>query len=231
MGRAIAPKSNEENDIYCSFPERQCFWSGDLPSKCWKEEAFAQDIGLYDKISSRFLCTSQAAEICSKRSRRGLFPLCKCNSESAYKALLLKMPAWAIYQSKVYEQEAWKEFWRCALIARAGNRTPSRTLSKQVHFLAWSGSTGLPGMANGQACCAHDHDCEAADCGPAYSLHKHINFSGVSFHSDSSHASAACCDANQHFLFCIDTGKGLQSCMQYPCGELCLSSLASHSSS
>jgi len=23
-------------------------------------------------------------------------------------------------------------------------------------------------------CCAHDHDCEAEDCGPAWSLHKHI---------------------------------------------------------
>jgi hypothetical protein len=25
------------------------------------------------------------------------------------------------------------------------------------------------------ACCNHDHDCEAADCGPAYSLYKHID--------------------------------------------------------
>jgi hypothetical protein len=25
-----------------------------------------------------------------------------------------------------------------------------------------------------QACCAHDHDCDAADCGPAWSLHTHI---------------------------------------------------------
>ncbi|WIA37737.1 hypothetical protein OEZ86_014615 [Tetradesmus obliquus] len=25
------------------------------------------------------------------------------------------------------------------------------------------------------ACCSHDHDCEAADCGPAYSLYKHID--------------------------------------------------------
>lgn len=23
-------------------------------------------------------------------------------------------------------------------------------------------------------CCAHDHDCEAEDCGPAWSLHKHV---------------------------------------------------------
>ncbi|KAL6753494.1 DUF1000-domain-containing protein [Haematococcus lacustris] len=29
------------------------------------------------------------------------------------------------------------------------------------------------------ACCAHDHDCDAADCGPAYSLHKHIDLSHV----------------------------------------------------
>ena len=39
---------------------------------------------------------------------------------------------------------------------------------------------------NNQACCAHDHDCEAADCGPAYSLHKHINFAGVRLPSTSS---------------------------------------------
>lgn len=32
---------------------------------------------------------------------------------------------------------------------------------------------------NSQGCCAHDHDCEAADCGPAYSLYKHINFSSI----------------------------------------------------
>ncbi|PNW87136.1 hypothetical protein CHLRE_02g110450v5 [Chlamydomonas reinhardtii] len=25
-----------------------------------------------------------------------------------------------------------------------------------------------------KACCAHDHDCEAADCGVAYSLYKHV---------------------------------------------------------
>jgi hypothetical protein len=30
-------------------------------------------------------------------------------------------------------------------------------------------------MPSFQACCAHDHDCEAADCGPAWSLHQHIN--------------------------------------------------------
>lgn len=26
-----------------------------------------------------------------------------------------------------------------------------------------------------QACCAHDHDCEASECGVAYSLYKHID--------------------------------------------------------
>eukprot|EP00884_Botryococcus_braunii_P008180 jgi/Botrbrau1/17363/Bobra.0015s0104.1 len=30
-------------------------------------------------------------------------------------------------------------------------------------------------MPNFQPCCAHDHDCEAADCGPAWSLYQHIN--------------------------------------------------------
>ena len=30
------------------------------------------------------------------------------------------------------------------------------------------------------ACCAHDHDCEAADCGPSWSLHEHIDMSNVS---------------------------------------------------
>ncbi|CAL5223627.1 g6169 [Coccomyxa viridis] len=29
------------------------------------------------------------------------------------------------------------------------------------------------------ACCAHDHDCEAADCGPSWSLHEHIDMSNV----------------------------------------------------
>ncbi|KAF8058416.1 PITH domain-containing protein 1 [Scenedesmus sp. PABB004] len=29
------------------------------------------------------------------------------------------------------------------------------------------------------ACCAHDHDCEAADCGPAYSLYRHIDLAHV----------------------------------------------------
>ena len=31
-----------------------------------------------------------------------------------------------------------------------------------------------------QACCAHDHDCEAAECGPAYSLYKHVDLTNVS---------------------------------------------------
>jgi hypothetical protein len=30
-----------------------------------------------------------------------------------------------------------------------------------------------------QGCCAHDHDCEAAECGPAYSLYKHIDLPHV----------------------------------------------------
>lgn len=30
------------------------------------------------------------------------------------------------------------------------------------------------------ACCNHNHDCEEADCGPAYSLYKHIDQSHVS---------------------------------------------------
>ena len=34
-------------------------------------------------------------------------------------------------------------------------------------------------MPNFGACCAHDHDCEAADCGPAWSLHEHIDQSHV----------------------------------------------------
>lgn len=29
------------------------------------------------------------------------------------------------------------------------------------------------------ACCAHDHDCEAADCGPAWSLHTRITLDRV----------------------------------------------------
>ena len=34
-------------------------------------------------------------------------------------------------------------------------------------------------MPNFGACCAHDHDCEAADCGPAWSLHENIDQSHV----------------------------------------------------
>jgi len=30
-------------------------------------------------------------------------------------------------------------------------------------------------MPPSTACCAHDHDCEAADCGPAWSLHTKIH--------------------------------------------------------
>lgn len=29
-------------------------------------------------------------------------------------------------------------------------------------------------MPPSQGCCGHDHDCEASECGPAYSLYKHI---------------------------------------------------------
>ncbi len=31
-----------------------------------------------------------------------------------------------------------------------------------------------------QGCCAHDHDCEEADCGPSWSLHEHIDLPRVS---------------------------------------------------
>ncbi|KAI8468825.1 MAG: galactose-binding domain-like protein [Monoraphidium minutum] len=34
-------------------------------------------------------------------------------------------------------------------------------------------------MPASQGCCSHDHDCEASDCGPAYSLYKHINLDQV----------------------------------------------------
>lgn len=34
-------------------------------------------------------------------------------------------------------------------------------------------------MPQQTACCAHDHDCEAADCGPAWSLHTHIDSARV----------------------------------------------------
>ena len=30
-----------------------------------------------------------------------------------------------------------------------------------------------------QGCCAHDHDCEEADCGPAWSLHDHVDIPRV----------------------------------------------------
>lgn len=33
-----------------------------------------------------------------------------------------------------------------------------------------------------QGCCAHDHDCEEADCGPSWSLHEHIDLPRVSVH-------------------------------------------------
>lgn len=36
----------------------------------------------------------------------------------------------------------------------------------------------MPPPAQG-GCCAHNHDCEAADCGPAYSLYKHIDLPRV----------------------------------------------------
>jgi hypothetical protein len=34
-------------------------------------------------------------------------------------------------------------------------------------------------MPSNQGCCAHDHDCEATDCGASYSLYKHISPSNI----------------------------------------------------
>lgn len=34
-------------------------------------------------------------------------------------------------------------------------------------------------MPPSKACCSHDHDCDAADCGPAYSLYTHIDQSQI----------------------------------------------------
>ncbi|KAK9800242.1 hypothetical protein WJX73_004888 [Symbiochloris irregularis] len=34
-------------------------------------------------------------------------------------------------------------------------------------------------MPQNAACCAHDHDCESSDCGPAWSLHTHIDTAKV----------------------------------------------------
>ncbi|KAG1670383.1 hypothetical protein FOA52_000143 [Chlamydomonas sp. UWO 241] len=43
----------------------------------------------------------------------------------------------------------------------------------------------------GQACCAHDHDCEASDCGPAFSLYKHIDLPRVRCLNEQDPGSAA----------------------------------------
>ncbi|KAK9815492.1 hypothetical protein WJX72_004575 [[Myrmecia] bisecta] len=39
-------------------------------------------------------------------------------------------------------------------------------------------ATRMPGPPT-QGCCAHDHDCSEADCGPAWSLHRHIDLPNV----------------------------------------------------
>ena len=58
-------------------------------------------------------------------------------------------------------------------------------------------------MPNFGACCAHDHDCEAADCGPSWSLHEHIDMSKVSlilFRADPAQWS---CPLRRSFLLCF----------------------------
>ncbi|BDA48813.1 PITH domain-containing protein 1 [Coccomyxa sp. Obi] len=34
-------------------------------------------------------------------------------------------------------------------------------------------------MPTYEGCCAHDHDCEASECGPAWSLHEYIDHSNI----------------------------------------------------
>lgn len=36
-------------------------------------------------------------------------------------------------------------------------------------------------MPTYEGCCAHDHDCEASECGPAWSLHEYLDHSNVRF--------------------------------------------------
>ncbi len=47
-----------------------------------------------------------------------------------------------------------------------------------------------------QGCCAHDHDCEEADCGPAWSLHDHVDTPRV------------CTMHQQWLLMSVDGWKG-----------------------
>ncbi|KAL3135375.1 hypothetical protein ABBQ32_007563 [Trebouxia sp. C0010 RCD-2024] len=41
-----------------------------------------------------------------------------------------------------------------------------------------------------QGCCAHDHDCEEADCGPSWSLHEHIDLPRVACLNEANAGSA-----------------------------------------
>lgn len=41
-----------------------------------------------------------------------------------------------------------------------------------------------------EGCCAHDHDCEEASCGPAWSLHKHIDLHNVRCLNEAAEGSA-----------------------------------------
>ncbi|DBA74816.1 hypothetical protein WJX79_007544 [Trebouxia sp. C0005] len=45
-------------------------------------------------------------------------------------------------------------------------------------------------MPSFQGCCAHDHDCEEADCGPSWSLHEHIDLPRVACLNEATAGSA-----------------------------------------
>lgn len=57
--------------------------------------------------------------------------------------------------------------------------TPSRpTLCVCVRAATQIGDVTAT-MPRTQPCCSHDHDCEATECGVAYSLYKHVNLPQV----------------------------------------------------
>lgn len=70
--------------------------------------------------------------------------------------------------------------WACSCrIGCTGAQETGTSTAAALTLYHMARRTADKGMPQFAGCCAHDHDCEAAECGPAWSLHSHIDTAHV----------------------------------------------------
>ena len=115
-------------------------------------------------LSKRSVCQALSLSVCLERCRDNtsttlLAAVCTC----AHMRVLHQKISTSVYKGFMCQLACWSSlFTHLGLVACLQG--------------------AMPAPVSGP-CCAHDHDCEASDCGSAWSLHKHVDLARVSTHS------------------------------------------------